>query len=92
MTFKTVADPGCAAGGDQGRRERAYRPRSTRTINAGIQAKDRGEVRWWARNRQIIESLDEGLPVREISQLTQLGQRQIRTVRQKLTDLRAPAA
>lgn len=85
--------PTDGAAGFQGQRKRAYRPRSARSINSVIQAKARAEARWWERNRQIIGYLDQGLPTREISQLTHRGQRQIRTVREKLTDFRtAPAA
>ena len=67
------------------------RVRANRSINSVIQAKSVGESRWWVRNRQVIEYLDQGLSVREISLLTDRGQRQIRVVRERLTDLRAEA-
>ena len=70
------------------RRRKGLVARSTRNINSVIQAKITSETRWWERNRQIIGYLDQGLSVREISMLTQHGQRQIRTVRGKLVDLR----
>ena len=66
--------------------------RSTRNINSLVQAKIVGEARWWARNSQIIQYLDKGLSVREISLLTNLGQRQIRVVRERLADMRAVSA
>ena len=59
-----------------------------RNINAVIQAKRRSRERWWADNRQIITYLDQGHSVREIAALTLRGQRQIRTVRERLADLR----
>lgn len=68
---------------------RRLRSRAARSINSLIQAKSRGDDRWWARNRQLIEYLDRGLSVREISLLTNPGERQIRTVRERLVDSRA---
>ena len=38
-----------------------------RNINAVIRAKQVGDQRWWVRNRQIIDFLDQGKPVREIA-------------------------
>ena len=56
-----------------------------------IHAKNTGEERWWVRNKEIIEHLERGLSVREISDMVQWGQRHIRTVRERLADLRATA-
>ena len=72
-------------------RRRGYRTRATRSINSVIQAKKRGDARWWARNKHIIEYLDQGLSVLEISSRTDRGQRQVRTVRERLADVRAEA-
>lgn len=73
------------------RRRSAYGSRAARNINSYIQAKSKGEDRWWDRNRQIVEYLDQGLSVQEISVLTERGPRQVRTVRERLADLRATA-
>ena len=74
------------------RRQRtSYGTRATRNINSVIRAKKLSDERWWARNRQVIEYLDRGLSIREISGLTGLGERQIRVVRERLADLRAEA-
>jgi len=73
------------------KRKLAYRPRSARNVNSLIQMKSSGEARWWSRNREIIEHLDKGLSVREVSLLTDRGQRHVRTVRERLTDLRSVA-
>ena len=73
----------------RGESTRPYRNRAARSVNSLIQAKHRGETRWWDRNRQVIECLDRGLSVREISLLTNCGERQIRTVRERLSDVRA---
>ena len=71
------------------RRRKAYGARSTRNINAVIRAKEVSDERWWARNRDIITHLDKGLSVREIAKLAGVGERQVRVVREKLTDLRS---
>ena len=63
--------------------------RSPRNINSRIMAKDRSDRRWCLRNREVIRHLDQGLSVREISQLVARGERQIRIVRERLNDLRA---
>ena len=60
-----------------------------RNINAVIHSRRRSRERWWADNRQIIAYLDEGHSVREIAALTLRGQRQIRTVRERLAGLKA---
>ena len=67
------------------------RSRSTRSINSLVNATHVSDARWWARNRQVIEYLEQGLPIREISELTDRDQRQIRTIRERLTDLRVAA-
>ena len=67
-----------------------YRGREDRDINSIIRAKILGDEKWWARNRQVIGYLNEGRPVREIALLTAKGPRQIRVVRERLNDIRAP--
>ena len=69
-----------------------YAARYGRSIDSFVQTKNAGEARWWDRNRQIIEQLDRGLSVREISVLTERGPRQIRVIRERLADLRASTA
>ena len=97
-----VSEPDSGTGGGQPdlvyqgessrrRGSRGYRPRATRSINSVIQAKKRGDARWWTRNKQIIDCLDQGLSVLEISSRTDRGQRQIRTVRERLADVRTEA-
>ena len=66
-----------------------YRSRASRDINSVITAKLRSEDRWWKRNNDIIRYLDEGRTVREIAFLIGRVQRQIRVIRERLTDLRA---
>ena len=68
---------------------RGYGGRASRNINSLIRAKEASDRRWWARNRQIIEYLHEHLPVREISRLIGVGERQIRIVRERLADIRS---
>ena len=63
--------------------------RYARDINAVIRAKKASDERWWARNHQIIEYLDQGLSVREIGRLAGRGERQIRVIRERLGDIRA---
>ena len=75
-----------------GERRRGPHRRSVRDINLVIAARDRSEDRWWDRNREVIEHLDEGKSVRDISTLIGRGQRQIRVVRERLRDIRANAA
>jgi uncharacterized Zn finger protein (UPF0148 family) len=70
-------------------RRKAHGARSTRNINAAIQAKKVSDQRWWARHNDIITHLDKGLSVREIAKLAGVGERQVRVVREKLTDLRS---
>jgi hypothetical protein len=52
-------------------------------------AKHRSEERWWDRNQELIQYLDEGRSVREISVLVGRSERQVRVVREQLNDLRA---
>ena len=73
------------------RRRSNYGSRAARNINSYIHAKSRGEDRWWDRNKQVVEYLDQGLSVQEIAGLTERGPRQIRTIRERLADLRAAA-
>ena len=78
-------------GGPRTGRRKRYGPRSARNINAVIRAKKTSDERWWARNQQIIEYLDQGLSVRETALLVERGERQIRVIRERLGDLRAEA-
>ena len=64
------------------------RQRSVRDINSVISSTIRCEARWWYKNREVIKYLDEGLTVKEIAALINRGQRQIRIIRERLTDLR----
>ena len=63
--------------------------RAPRNINSLIMAKDRSDRRWWRRNKELIQFLDEGRTIREISLMLTRGERQIRVVRERLHDLRA---
>ena len=73
-------------------RRRTYAPRSERNIDAIVRAKQISDDRWWERNRQIIEHLDQGRSVQQIAKLLGRGDRQIRVVRERLVDLRAAAS
>ena len=75
--------------GPRGRRSSGGRPRSLRNINSLIEANSVGEAKWYAHNDEVIRYLDQGLSVREIAQLADRGQRQIRIVRERLAELRA---
>ena len=55
-------------------------------------AKDRSDDRWWQKNREVVQYLDEGHTVKEISGLVGQGERQIRVIRERLRDLRASKA
>ena len=70
-------------------KRKAYGARSARNINAVIRAKKTSDERWWARNQEIIEYLDLGLSVSEVSRQMGRGQRQVRIVRERLSDIRA---
>ena len=69
-------------------RRKGYGVRASRNIDAVIRAKETSDARWWTRNRQIIEYLDQGLSIRKIASLAERGERQIRVVRERLIDLR----
>ena len=69
-------------------RKAPSRARASRNINAIVQATVQGEERWRGRNSKIISYLEQGLSVREISLLTGRGPRQIRSIREKLAELR----
>ncbi|HLF05333.1 MAG TPA: hypothetical protein VI855_08965 [Dehalococcoidia bacterium] len=72
------------------RSRRHRRPRwAVGDINSLIVAKHRSEERWWSRNQELIQYLDEGRSVREISVLVARSERQVRVVREQLNDLRA---
>jgi DNA-binding CsgD family transcriptional regulator len=53
-----------------------------------VAAKTRSDRRWRLRNGEIIRHLEEGRSVAEIALLMGRGQRQIRTVRERLKDMR----
>ena len=65
------------------------RKRAARDINSVIAARDRSENRWRNRNQDVIRYLNEGRTIREISAIIGRGQRQIRVIRERLSDLRA---
>lgn len=72
------------------RRQRGrHGQRAVRNVNSLIVAKDRSDERWWEKNQEIIRYLDEGRPIREIAALVGRGERQVRVVRERLSDLRA---
>jgi hypothetical protein len=62
--------------------------RSPRNLNSRIVARNRSDSRWWKRNRDVVKYLDQGLSVREISNLVSHGERQVRIIRERLHDLR----
>lgn len=64
--------------------------RGPRNINSLIMAKDRSDRRWWRRNKIVVGYLDEGRSIRDIALLASRGERQIRVIRERLHDLRAP--
>ena len=68
------------------RRIRARR-RTMTNINSVIMAKERSEQRWWTKNRDIIDRLNDGYSVSDISDLVGKGQRQIRGVQERLRDI-----
>ena len=82
-----VSDPLLASEAHARPRQRAKR--APRNINSLIMAKDRSDRRWWRRNKELIQYLDEGRTIREISLMLTRGERQIRVVRERLHDLRA---
>ena len=65
-----------------------YTTRSPRNVNSFIGAKSAADAKWWTRNKQTIEYIEQGLSVHQISQLVDRGQRQIRAVKERLVDLR----
>ena len=70
-------------------RRRGYGARYSRSIDAVVRAKQASDQKWWARNRQIIDYIYQGLSIREIAKLAERGERQIRVVRERLYDMRA---
>ena len=68
---------------------RGYGARNARNINSVIRAQKTSDERWWARNREVIEYLDNRMSVREVAKLVGRGERQIRVVRERLADLRS---
>mgnify|MGYP001590542646 CR=1 FL=1 len=68
---------------------RHRRPRwAVENINVLIEARNRNVERWWIRNKDIVQYLDEGRPIREISPLVGRSERQIRVIKEQLYDLR----
>ena len=63
--------------------------RAVRSINSRITAGKSSDRQWWSRYRDVIRCLDQGLSIREIAIGLELGERQIRVVRQRLDDLRS---
>lgn len=69
---------------------RQPRRRSPRNVNSLIMAKVRSDDRWWRKNGEVVSYLDLGHTVKEISVLVGRGERQIRVIRERLNELRAP--
>ena len=63
---------------------------TTSNVNAGIVSKECNDQRWWARNQEIIDRLEKGETVRNISEMVGKDVRQIRSIREQLKDM-APA-
>ena len=84
-----LMDSGLVSACEPGGRPRQRAKRAPRNINSLIMAKDRSDRRWWRRNKELIQYLDEGRTIREISLMLVRGERQIRVVRERLQDLRA---
>ncbi len=82
-----MAEEGELAGVKPRRRRRSRW--AVRDINNLIVAKDRSEKKWWDRNRDLIQLLDNGKTVKEIAQVVGRSERQIRVIREQLNDLRA---
>ena len=59
-------------------RKRRKARRAPRRVNSMIASKRRSEEKWWARNQQVIQHLDDGKTVREISEIVGRGWRQTR--------------
>ena len=49
-----------------------YNTRATRNVNSLAQARVSSDSRWWSRNKEVIDYLDQGLSVGAISTLTPL--------------------
>ena len=84
-----LRDSGPVSAGEAVSRPHQRAKRAPRNINSLIMAKDRSDRRWWRRNKELIQYLDEGRTIREISLMLTRGERQIRGVRERLHDLRA---
>ena len=69
-----------------GKRRRRRKPRR---INAVIAAKERSDERWLGKNEEVIFHLEQGKCVRDISEILGRNDRQIRGVRERLTEQRA---
>ena len=63
--------------------------RSARHLNPVLANTKFNEERWWNKNQQVIQHLDQGMKVREIAEIVGRGPRQIRVVRERLRDLRS---
>ena len=63
--------------------------RAVRSINSRITARKSSDCQWWSRYLDVIRCLDQGLSIREIAIGLELGERQVRVVRQRLDDLRS---
>lgn len=83
-----VMTEGGELGGIKPRRRRRSRW-AVRDINNLIVAKNRSEKKWWDRNRDLIQLLDNGKTVKEIAMAVGRSERQIRVIREQLNDLRA---
>ena len=88
FTGQERSTPEFAAMASGGRRQ--PQSRSPRHVNSLIMAKIRSDDRWWRKNQEVVSYLDEGRTVKAISALVGRGERQIRIIRERLNELRAP--
>lgn len=63
--------------------------RSARHLSPVLATTRFNEERWWNKNEEVIQHLDQGMKVREIAEIVGRGPRQIRVVRERLRDLRS---
>ncbi len=65
------------------------RAKYDRDIGSLIESHATAESKWWERNRHIVDHLDNGLSIAEIAALTSRGKREIRSIRERLFEMRA---
>ena len=82
-------DPTAIQSTDETANKRRRRSTGPRKINTVIQVSERNAERWWARNREIIDYLDAGKSVKEISFLIGRHAGHVRSVKDELSEMRA---